>query len=77
MHQYLFYIGTFPVRAYGLLFMLGIISSGIAAYYIMKKTGVIGTFTSSTSPFAAAWPALSADAFGMSFSLIGHTTTTT
>jgi len=39
MHQYLFYIGTFPVRAYGLLFMLGIISSGIAAYYIMKKDG--------------------------------------
>ena len=39
MHQYLFYIGTFPIRAYGLLFMLGIISSGIAAYYIMKKDG--------------------------------------
>ena len=39
MHQYLFYIGTFPIRAYGLLFMLGIISSGIVAYYIMKKDG--------------------------------------
>ena len=39
MHQYLFRIGSFPVRAYGLLFMLGIISSGLAAYYIMKKDG--------------------------------------
>lgn len=39
MHQYLFHIGSFPIRAYGLLFMLGIISSGLAAYYIMKKDG--------------------------------------
>ena len=39
MHQYLFYIGTFPIRAYGLLFMLGIVSAGITAFYIMKKDG--------------------------------------
>lgn len=39
MHQYLFFIGSFPVRAYGLLFMLGIISSGLTAYYIMKRDG--------------------------------------
>ncbi len=39
MHQYLFFIGSFPIRAYGLLFMLGIISAGIVAYYIMKRDG--------------------------------------
>mgnify|MGYP002242023151 CR=1 FL=1 len=39
LHQYLFFIGSFPVRAYGLLFMLGIISSGLTAYYIMKRDG--------------------------------------
>ena len=77
MHQYLFYIGTFPIRAYGLLFMLGIISSGIAAYYIMKKDGRHWHLHIFDFTLAAAWPALSADAFGMSFSLIGHTTTTT
>ena len=39
LHQYLFFIGSFPVRAYGLLFMLGIISAGLTAYYIMKRDG--------------------------------------
>ena len=39
MHQYLFFIGSFPIRAYGLLFMLGIVSAGITAYYIMKRDG--------------------------------------
>lgn len=39
MHQYLFFIGSFPIRAYGLLFMLGIISAGITGYYIMKRDG--------------------------------------
>ena len=34
MHQYLFFIGDFPIRAYGLLFMLGIVSAGITAYFI-------------------------------------------
>lgn len=39
MHQYLFFIGGFPVRAYGLLLALGIICAGCVAYYIMKKDG--------------------------------------
>lgn len=39
MHQYLFYIGDFPVRAYGLLLSLGIISAAIVAYYFFKRDG--------------------------------------
>lgn len=39
LHQYLFFIGDFPIRAYGLLFMLGIVSAGITAYYITKRDG--------------------------------------
>lgn len=39
MHQYLFFIGGFPVRAYGLLLSLGIISAACVAYYIAKKDG--------------------------------------
>lgn len=39
MHQYLFFIGGFPVRAYGLLLALGIISAAIVGYFIMKKDG--------------------------------------
>jgi len=39
MHQYLFYIAGFPVRAYGLLLSLGIICAGLTAYFIMKKDG--------------------------------------
>ncbi len=39
MHQYLFFIGSFPIRSYGLLFALGIITGGILAYYFTKKDG--------------------------------------
>lgn len=39
MHQYLFFIGDFPVRAYGLLFALGILSGGVVAYFLAKKDG--------------------------------------
>nr|WP_298706269.1 prolipoprotein diacylglyceryl transferase [uncultured Veillonella sp.] len=39
MHQYLFFIGDFPVRAYGLLLSLGIISAAIVAYYLFKRDG--------------------------------------
>lgn len=39
MHQYLFFIGSFPLRAYGLLFMLGIICAAITAYVLTKKDG--------------------------------------
>ncbi len=39
MYQYLFFIGGFPIRAYGLLLALGIISAAIVGYFIMKKDG--------------------------------------
>lgn len=39
MHQYLFFIGDFPVRMYGLFFSLGIFSGCIAGYYFLKKDG--------------------------------------
>lgn len=39
MHQYLFFIGDFPVRAYGLLLSLGIITAGCVAYFLMKRDG--------------------------------------
>ncbi len=39
MHQYLFFIGDFPIRTYGLFFALGIISGGIVAYFLALKDG--------------------------------------
>ena len=39
MHQYLFYIGDFPIRAYGLILALAITCGGLVAYYLMKKDG--------------------------------------
>ena len=37
MHQYLFFIGNFPIRLYGIFFSLGIISGCITAYFLLKK----------------------------------------
>lgn len=39
MHQYLFFIGSFPVRAYGLLLSLGVFCAGIVAWVLLKKDG--------------------------------------
>lgn len=39
MHQYLFFIGDFPIRAYGIFLSLGILCAALTAYYIMKKDG--------------------------------------
>ncbi|WP_251453998.1 prolipoprotein diacylglyceryl transferase [Veillonella intestinalis] len=39
MHQYLFYIGDFPVRAYGLLLSLGIFCAAAVGYFLLKKDG--------------------------------------
>lgn len=39
MHQYLFFIGSFPIRAYGLLLSLGIISAALVAWAILKRDG--------------------------------------
>ncbi len=39
MHQYLFYIGNFPIRAYGLVISLSIILATGAGYFFAKKEG--------------------------------------
>lgn len=39
MHQYLFYIGDFPIRAYGLILSLSIILATGVAYYFAKQDG--------------------------------------
>lgn len=39
MHQYLTFIGDFPIRFYGIFFSLGIISGCIVAYFLLKKDG--------------------------------------
>jgi len=39
MHPYLFYIGGFPIRAYGLMISLGIIAGLAVAYQRAKKAG--------------------------------------
>ena len=39
MHQYLFYIGDFPIRAYGLVLSLSIILASSVAYFLAKKDG--------------------------------------
>lgn len=39
MHQYLFFIGDFPIRAYGIMLALAIISGASVAYFLLKKDG--------------------------------------
>lgn len=39
MHQYLFFIGDFPIRAYGIMLALAIISGVSVAYFLLKKDG--------------------------------------
>ncbi|CUH94128.1 putative membrane protein [Propionispora sp. 2/2-37] len=39
MHQYLFFIGDFPIRAYGLVLSLSIILATCTAYYFAKQDG--------------------------------------
>lgn len=39
MHQYLFYIGEFPLRTYGLFLSLGIILAVAVAYFLAKQDG--------------------------------------
>lgn len=39
MHQYLFFIGDFPIRAYGLILSLSIILATGVAYFLAKKEG--------------------------------------
>lgn len=39
MHQYLFFVGDFPIRAYGLILSLGIILATGVAYFLAKQDG--------------------------------------
>ncbi len=39
MHQYLFFIGDFPIRAYGLILSLAIILATGTAYFLAKQDG--------------------------------------
>ena len=39
MHQYLFFVGDFPIRAYGLVLSLSIILATGAAYFLAKQDG--------------------------------------
>ncbi|MBP2650745.1 MAG: Prolipoprotein diacylglyceryl transferase [Firmicutes bacterium] len=39
MHQYLFFIGNFPIRAYGLIISLSIILATGTAYFLAKQDG--------------------------------------
>jgi phosphatidylglycerol:prolipoprotein diacylglycerol transferase len=39
MHQYLFFIGGWPIRLYGIFFTLGILSGCIVAYFLLQKEG--------------------------------------
>ncbi|WP_346355828.1 prolipoprotein diacylglyceryl transferase [Azotosporobacter soli] len=39
MHQYLFFIGDFPIRAYGLVLSLSIILATATAYFLAKQDG--------------------------------------
>ena len=50
MHQYLFFIGDFPIRAYGTMLALAIICGASVAYVLLKKDGRDGMNTSSTFP---------------------------
>lgn len=45
MHQYLTFIGDFPIRFYGIFFSLGILSGCITAYFLLKKTAAAGNNT--------------------------------
>lgn len=39
MHQYLFFIGNFPIRSYGLVLSLAIILATATAYFLAKQDG--------------------------------------
>ena len=39
MHQYLFFIGDFPIRAYGLVLCMSIFLATGVAYYFVKQDG--------------------------------------
>ena len=76
MHQYLFFIGDFPIRAYGLILSLSIILATGVAYFLAKQDGRYHGHIIDMGIYcgiAAFW----VHVYGMSFSLTGTTTKTT
>ena len=44
MHQYLFYVGDFPIRAYGVVISLSILLAAGVAYFLAKADGLWDVF---------------------------------
>ena len=44
MHQYLFFIGDFPIRAYGIMLALAIISGASVAYFLSAPSAFRAVF---------------------------------
>ena len=55
MHQYLFFIGSFPIRSYGLFFAMGIITGGLLAYYFARKAGRYSEYIWDLTVYCGLW----------------------
>lgn len=55
MHQYLFFIGSFPIRSYGVFFALGIITGGLLAYYFTRKAGRYSEYIWDLTVYCGLW----------------------
>ena len=73
MHQYLFFIGDFPIRAYGVMLALAIISGASVAYFLLKKDGRGWQEYIVDFSITVAIAGLIGAAYGMYFSSIGIT----
>ena len=71
MHQYLFFIGDFPIRAYGTMLALAIICGASVAYVLLKKDGRGWHEHIIDFSITVAVAGLIGARHGMSFSLIG------
>ena len=76
MHQYLFYIGDFPIRMYGLVLCMSIFLATGVAYFLAKQDGRWHQHVLDIGIYGAL-PGLSARACGMCFFSTGITTSTT
>ena len=73
MHQYLIFIGDFPIRAYGVMLALAIISGASVAYFLLKKDGRGWHEHIVDFSITVAIAGLIGAAYGMYFSSIGIT----
>lgn len=73
MHQYLFFIGDFPIRAYGAMLALAIICGASVAYVLLKKDGRGWHEHIIDFSITVAVAGLMAPDYGMYSSLIGST----